>query len=64
MKQIEEIPVKANFALAEEWEPAIDAGIRVWLESSSIGDRRKLIRMFNAMLALAPEVTNKKDSAK
>jgi len=52
--EIDFIPVKANFAQAPEWEDAIEAAIKVWLEPSNLGDRRKVIRLFNAMLNKAP----------
>jgi hypothetical protein len=48
------IPAEAYGAQAPEWEPAIAAGIKVWTEPSSIGDRRKVIGVFNAMLLAAP----------
>lgn len=48
------IPPEAYGAQAPEWEPAIAAGIKVWIEPSSIGDRRKVIHLFNAMLRAAP----------
>jgi hypothetical protein len=48
------IPVEAVFAQAPEWEPAIAAAMKVWLDRSSIGDRRKIIALFNAMLLKAP----------
>ena len=59
-KKIDYIPVKAAFAQAEEWEEAIEAGIKEWLVPSNLGDRRKVIRLFNAMLSKAPsmEVSN------
>ena len=53
-KEVDYIPVEANFALAEEWEEAITAAMLVWMRPSSIGDRRIVIDMFNAMLMHAP----------
>lgn len=49
------IPIKASFAQAPEWEDAIEAAIKIWLEPTSIGDRRKVIKLFNAMLSKAPK---------
>ena len=56
MKQVDYIPTKACFAQALEWEEAIEAGIKAWLNPSSIGDRRKVIRIFNMMLEKAPAI--------
>jgi hypothetical protein len=37
-----------------EWEAALMEATRIWNRSGSVGDRRKLISVFNAMLADAP----------
>jgi hypothetical protein len=55
MKRVDYIPDKAAFAQSPEWEDAIDAAIRIWIRPVSIGDRRVVIDIFNAMLARAPE---------
>ncbi len=54
VKNVDYIPIKASFAQAPEWEDAIEAAIKVWLEPTSLGDRRKVIGIFNTMLSKAP----------
>lgn len=56
-KRVDYIPLEASFAQAPEWEPAIDAGITQWIRNTNIGDRRKVIAIFNDMLYCAPTST-------
>jgi hypothetical protein len=56
-RRVDYIPLEASFAQAPEWEPAIDAGITQWIRNTNIGDRRKVIAIFNDMLYCAPTST-------